>query len=45
MNQSTTGIDIVRLPTGHTSRKWGNAVKDADGSVTIERDRWEGNRS
>jgi hypothetical protein len=29
------------LPSGHTSRRWGVALKMPDGSVVIERDTWD----
>jgi hypothetical protein len=28
-------------PSGYTSRRWGLGIKQADGSVVIERDPWE----
>jgi hypothetical protein len=32
------------LPSGHTSRRWGTAVKQADGGVAIEPDPWPDRR-
>jgi hypothetical protein len=29
------------LPSGHPSRRWGVGIKQSDGTVVIERDRWE----
>jgi hypothetical protein len=29
------------LPSGHTSRRWGIGIKNADGSVMLEPDPWE----
>jgi hypothetical protein len=29
------------LPPGHTSRRWGVGIKQADGSVMLEPDPWE----
>jgi hypothetical protein len=29
------------LPPGHTSRRWGTAIKRPDGKVAIEPDPWE----
>jgi hypothetical protein len=34
-------IERDPLPSGHTSRRWGVAIKRGDGSVVIERDPWE----
>jgi hypothetical protein len=28
------------LPSGHTSRRWGTAIKQPDGAVTLEPDPW-----
>jgi hypothetical protein len=28
------------LPSGHTSRRWGIAIKDKDGTIAIEPDPW-----
>jgi hypothetical protein len=30
------------LPIGHTSRRWGTAIKHPDGTVAVEPDPWEG---
>ena len=30
------------LPSGHTSRRLGTAIKHPDGTVVVEPDRWEG---
>ena len=29
------------LPSGHTSRRWGVAIRQPDGSVDLEPDPWE----
>ena len=29
------------LPSGHTSRRWGTAIKNRDGTVAVEPDPWE----
>jgi hypothetical protein len=34
-------ISAESLPSGHASRRWGIGIKNADGSVVIERDSWE----
>jgi hypothetical protein len=34
-------ISADPLPPGHTSRRWGVAIKRQDGSVVIQRDSWE----
>jgi hypothetical protein len=34
-------IERDPLRSGHTSRRWGVAIKRGDGSVSIERDSWE----
>jgi hypothetical protein len=34
-------IERNPVPSGHTSRRWGVAIKRQDGSVVIERDSWE----
>jgi hypothetical protein len=34
-------IEREPLPSGHTSRRWGVAIKGPDGSVMIEPDPWE----
>jgi hypothetical protein len=34
-------ISANPLPSGLTSRRWGIGIKNADGSVVIERDSWE----
>jgi hypothetical protein len=33
-------ISADPLPSGHTSRRWGVAIKRADGSVELETDPW-----
>ena len=33
-------INSEPLPSGHTSRRWGTAIKRPDGKVTIESDPW-----
>jgi hypothetical protein len=33
-------ISSDRLPSGHTSRRWGVGIKHADGTVAIEPDPW-----
>jgi hypothetical protein len=34
-------ISADPLPSGHSSRRYGVAIKKKDGSVTIEPDSWE----
>jgi hypothetical protein len=34
-----------QLPSGHTSRRWGVWIKQADGSVMLEPDPWEPKRA
>ena len=34
-------ISADPLPSRHTSRRWGVAIKRADGTVTIEPDPWD----
>jgi hypothetical protein len=29
------------LPSGHTSRRWGTAIKHRDGTIAVEPDPWE----
>ena len=33
-------ISADPLPSGHTSRRWGTAIKRPDGSVTLDPDPW-----
>jgi hypothetical protein len=33
-------ISTEPLPSGHTSRRWGTAIKRPDGVVTIDPDPW-----
>ena len=36
-------LDKIRaepLPSGHTSRRWGTAIKRPDGAVTLDPDPW-----
>jgi hypothetical protein len=33
-------IDRDPLPSGHTSRRWGVGINDADGTAAIEPDPW-----
>jgi len=38
-------VDEIRgdpFPSGHTSRRWGTAIKHRDGTVVVEPDPWEG---
>jgi hypothetical protein len=35
-------IERDPLPSGHTSRRWGVAIKRQDGSVVLEPDPWDG---
>jgi hypothetical protein len=34
-------ISADPFPSGHTSRRWGAVIKEADGSVVIKPERWE----
>ena len=34
-------ISADPLPSGHTSRRWGVAIKRQDGSVVVKPDPWE----
>src|SRR5262249_23054710 len=34
-------MSATRLSSGHTARRWGVGIKNADGSVVIEPDPWE----
>jgi hypothetical protein len=34
-------IERDPLPSGHTSRRWGVGIKQPNGSVVIEPDRWD----
>jgi hypothetical protein len=33
-------IGAERLPSGHTSWRWGTAIKRPDGAVTLDPDPW-----
>ena len=33
-------ISVEPLPSGHTSRRWGTAIKRPDGVVTLDPDPW-----
>jgi hypothetical protein len=33
-------ISTQPLPSGHTSRRWGTAIKRPDGAVTLDPDPW-----
>jgi hypothetical protein len=35
------GIASDPFPSGHTSRRWGTAIKHPDGMVAVEPDPWE----
>jgi hypothetical protein len=35
------GVASDPLPSGHTSRRWGTAIKHPDGTVAVEPDPWE----
>jgi hypothetical protein len=34
-------ISTDPLPSGHTSQRWGDGIKRADGTVVIEPDPWD----
>jgi hypothetical protein len=35
-------ISAEPLPSGHTARHWGIAIKHPDGTIAVEPDPWEG---
>ena len=34
-------ISADPLPSGHTARRWGTAIKHPDGTVSVEPDPWQ----